>query len=199
MSTAYVYEALRTPRGRVRRDGGTLAGVPAHDLLAGLLRELADRGVRADSVDDVVIGVSTTHGEQAGDVARVALMAAGWPDSIPAGTVSRFCCSGLDALASAAAQVASGQVDVVLAGGVESMSRVPMLGDRPAFAVDAELGAATGFVTIGVSADYTAAVHGFSREELDAWAMRSHQRSAAATWDSVVPVGGAAGVVLAGD
>ena len=199
MSTAYVYEALRTPRGRVRRDGGTLAGVPAHELLAGLLRELAARELPTESVDDVVIGVSTTHGEQAGDVARVALMAAGWPDSIPAGTVSRFCCSGLDALASAVAQVASGHVDLVVSGGVESMSRVPMLGDRPAFAVDAELGAATGFVTIGVSADYTAAVHGFSRSELDAWALRSHQRSAAAAWDSVVPVRAGDDVLLATD
>ncbi len=185
----YIYDAVRTPRGRVRRDGGTLAGIPAHDLLAGLLRALADRGLDVDTVEDVVIGVSTTVGEQAGDLARVAVIRAGWPDAIPAGVVSRMCCSGLDALASAAAQVRSGLADVVVAGGAESMSRVPMLSDRPAFALDEELGEATGFVTIGVSADHTAAKHGFTRTELDAFAVRSHERSVAAPpWASLIPV-----------
>lgn len=188
MTEAFVYEAVRTPRGRVRRDGGTLAEVPAHELAAQLLREIESRGVPADAVQDVVLGVSTAHGEQAADLARVAVMAAGWPDSTPAGVVSRMCCSGLDALATASAQVRSGMLDVVVAGGAESMSRVPMMSDRPAFAFDPGVGATTGFVTIGVSADLTAAQHGFSRADLDAWAVRSHQRSAAASWDSIVPV-----------
>ncbi len=184
-----VYDAVRSPRGRVRRGGGTLAGVPAHDLLAGLLRELADRGLAAGAVEDVVIGVSTAVGEQAADLARVAVARAGWPDEVPAGVVSRMCCSGLDAIASGAAQVRSGMAGLVVVGGAESMSRVPMLSDRPAFATDSDLGEATGFVTIGVSADHTAAVHGIPRPALDAYAVRSHQRSAAATpWESLVPV-----------
>ena len=199
MPEAYVYEAVRTPRGRVRRDGGTLAGVPAYELLAGLLRELSSRGVPAERVDDVLMGVSTTVGEQAGDLARVAVMAAGWPDDVPAGVVSRMCCSGLDAIASASAQVRSGMADVVVAGGAESMSRVPMLSDQPAFALDADLGDLTGFVTIGVSADLTAHKHGFTREELDAFAVRSHTRAAGASWDCVVPVTRDGEVLLALD
>jgi len=199
MTEAFVYEAVRTPRGRVRRDGGTLAGLPAHELLAQLLRELERRDLPLDAVEDVVIGVSTAHGEQAADLGRVAVMAAGWPDAIPAGVVSRMCCSGLDAIATASAQVRSGMLDVVVAGGAESMSRVPMMSDKPAFAFDPGVGGTTGFVTIGVSADLTAAKHGFSREELDGWAVRSHRRSAAATWGSVVPVMQDGETVLAQD
>jgi len=196
---AYVYEAVRTPRGRVRRDGGTLAGVPAYDLLAGLLRELGDRGVPPEAVDDVVMGVATVVGEQAGDLARIAVMRAGWPDDRPAGIVSRMCCSGLDAVASGSAQVRAGMADLVVVGGAESMSRVPMLSDRPAFALEEELGDATGFVTIGVSADLTAHKHGFTRTDLDAFAVRSHTRAAAAAWDCVVPVLVDGEVVLATD
>jgi acetyl-CoA C-acetyltransferase len=119
----------------------------------------------------------------------MAVMAAGWPDTVPGGMVSRMCTSGLDALASGAAQVKSGMADLVVAGGAESMSRVPMFSDRPAFALEEPLGELTGFVTIGVSADLTAARHGFTRQDLDAWAVRSHQRAAAApAWESVVPV-----------
>jgi acetyl-CoA C-acetyltransferase len=197
---AFVYQAVRTPRGRVKRDGGTLAGVPSYELLAQLLRELSARGVPGEAVDDVVIGVSTTVGEQAGDLARVAVLRAGWPDEVSAGVVSRMCCSGLDAIASAAAQVRSGQADLVVAGGAESMSRVPMLSDAPAFAMEPELGAATGFVTIGVAADYTAAKHGFTRTELDAFAVRSHERAAAApAWECVVPVTAGGATLLAAD
>lgn len=189
MTEAYVYDAVRTPRGRVRKDGGTLAGVPAYELFAGLLTELEQRGVPPEAVDDIVAGVSTIHGEQAADVPRMAVMKAGWPDTTPAGMVSRMCTSGLDALATGAAQVKAGMAELVVAGGAESMSRVPMFSDRPAFALDEELGELTGFVTIGVSADLTAAKHGFSRTELDAWAVRSHERAAAADpGRHVVPV-----------
>lgn len=178
-SDALVYDAIRLPRARVRKTGGTLAEVPAHHLLAQLLGHLADRGADPTTVDDLLIGVSTAAGEHA-DVGRAAVMAAGWPDEVPSGLVSRLCCSGLDALGSAAAQVASGAARVVVAGGVESMSRVPMMSDRPGFAVDPELGDLTGFVTIGVSADATALEHGITREQLDAYAARSHERSLAA-------------------
>ncbi len=189
MTEALVYESIRTPRGRVRKDGGTLADVPAYELFAGLLSELSARGIPAEAVDDIVAGVSTVFGEQAADVPRMAVMKAEWPDTVPAGTVSRMCTSGLDAIATAAAQVKAGMADVVVAGGAESMSRVPMFSDKTAFALDEQLGDLTGFVTIGVSADLTAASHGFTREELDAWAVRSHQRSAAApVWESSIPV-----------
>lgn len=196
---ALIYEAIRTPRGRVRKGGGTLASLPAYDLLAQLLSDLGDRGVPPEHVDDVVIGVSTTVGEQAGDLARVAVMRAGWPDGTPAGVVSRLCSSGLDAIAGGAAQVRAGMADVVVVGGAESMSRTPMMSDAPAFALEPELGAATGFVTIGVSADATAAKHGFTRDELDAWAVRSHRRALAAEWDCVVPVTADGSTVLAHD
>jgi acetyl-CoA C-acetyltransferase len=151
-------------------------------------------------VQDIIAGVSTVYGEQAGDVPRLAVMRAGWPDTTPAGMVSRMCTSGLDALAMGAAQVKSGMADVVVAGGAESMSRVPMFSDRPAFALEEQLGETTGFVTIGVSADLTAAQHGFTRQELDAWAVRSHERSAAApAWESVVPLRRDGEVLLARD
>jgi acetyl-CoA C-acetyltransferase len=197
---AFVYEAVRTPRGRVKKDGGTLSGVPAYELLAGLLTELTARGVPADAVQDVIAGVSTVHGEQAADVPRMAVMAAGWPDTVPGGMVSRMCTSGLDALATGAAQVKSGMADLIVAGGAESMSRVPMFSDRPAFALEEPLGELTGFVTIGVSADLTAAKHGFTRQDLDGWAVRSHQRAAAApAWESVIPVRRDGGTLLAAD
>ena len=145
------------------------------------------------------MGVSTTVGEQAGDLARVAVIQAGWPDELSAGVVSRMCCSGLDAVASGSAQVRSGMADVVVVGGAESMSRVPMLSDKPAFALDPALGDTTGFVTIGVSADLTAHKHGFTREDLDAFAVRSHTRASAAKWECVVPVKVDGQVVLATD
>ncbi|HLS79738.1 MAG TPA: thiolase family protein [Nocardia sp.] len=196
----FVYDTVRTPKARVRRAGGTLAEVPAHELLAQVLNALCERGTPADRVDEVVIGTSTTVGEQGGDVARAALLWAGWPDEISAGVVSRLCCSGLDALATGAAEIAAGSAQVVVAGGVESMSRVPMMADRPAFATDTALGDRTGYVPIGVSADLTAVRYGFTRAELDAAALASHRRAAAApTWESLVPVRGQEGVLLAGD
>lgn len=188
-----VYDAIRLPRARVRKDGGTLSGVPAHHLLAQLLGHLADRGVDPTTVEDLLIGVSTAAGEHAG-VGRAAIMAAGWPDEVPSGLVSRLCCSGLDALGSAAAQIASGSAEVMVAGGVESMSRVPMMSDRPGFALDTETGDLTGFVTIGVSADATALEHGITRDQLDAYAVRSHERSLAAPASSrVMPATDSAG------
>lgn len=200
MGEAFVYAAVRTPRGRLKRDGGTLADVPAHELLAGLLTEFTARGIPAEAVEDIVCGTSTVFGEQAGDVPRMAVMQAGWPDETPAGMVTRMCTSGLDAIAVAAAQVRSGMADVMIAAGAESMSRVPMFSDQPAFAMQEPVSELTGFVTIGVSADLTAAKHGFTRTELDAWALRSHERSATAPpWESLIPVRRAGRVLLAAD
>lgn len=195
-SDVFVYDAVRTPKGRVRRGGGTLADVPAYELLATLLRALQARGLDTDRVDDIVIGTSTAAGDQGGDVARAAALWAHWPDTVPGGVVSRLCCSGLDAIGTAAAKVASGMHDVVVAGGVESMSRVPMLTDKPAFAYEGPLQDVTGYVTIGVAADLTAADAGFTREDLDRYAVASHRRSAASTSASIVPITSGDTVVL---
>ncbi|QBJ97362.1 acetyl-CoA C-acyltransferase [Rhodococcus sp. ABRD24] len=200
MSRALVFDAIRLPRGRVRRDGGTLATEAPHRLFAQLLSALEQRLPVAEHVDDVVVGISTVTGEQAGNLARAAVQYAGWPEHVGGAVVSRLCCSGLDALATAAAKVVSGQSGVVVAGGVESMSRVPILSDRPAIATDVELGERTGFVTIGVSADATAAAYGFTREQLDAYAAQSHRRAVAApVSDSVVPVRRGGEILLATD
>ena len=199
-SEVFIYDAVRTPKAKVRRNGGTLADVPAHDLLGQALAALQDRGLPAQLVDDVLIGTSTAFGEQGGDVARAALLWAGWPDDVPAGVVSRLCCSGLDAVESAAAKVAAGVAAVVVAGGVEAMSRVAMLSDKPAFASYDELGERTGYVSIGVSADLTASEFGFTRTDLDAAAMRSHQRALSMPPSkSVVPVSAGADTVLEAD
>ncbi|GAA5109145.1 thiolase family protein [Nocardia iowensis] len=188
MPDAYIYDAIRLPRARVRKAGGTLAEIAPYELFGQLLLALESHSISADSIDDILVGISTTVGEQGGNLARAAALWAGWPDRVPGGVVSRLCCSGLDAVESAAARVAAGYADVIVAGGVESMSRVPMLSDRPAIATDADLGERTGFVTIGVSADLTAASSGITRAELDAYAVRSHQKATAApTSASVVP------------
>ena len=202
-SGVYIYDAVRTPKARVRREGGTLAGLPAHELLGQLLTALRERGLPADLVDDMVIGTSTAIGEQGGDIARASALWAGWPDHVPGGVVSRLCCSGLDALETAAAKVAAGAADVVVAGGVESMSRVPILSDRPGFVLDEMLGERTGFVTIGVSADLTAAWCGFDRTHLDAAAVESHRRALAAAGsappEAVIPVRAGGHTVLTSD
>lgn len=193
----FVYDAVRTPKGRVRRTGGTLAEVPPYELLATLLRALANRGLDAHIVEDMVIGTSTAAGEQGGDIARAAALWAGWPDSVPGGVVSRLCCSGLDAISTAAAKVGAGMHDVVVAGGIESMSRVPMLVDKPAFAFEGDLQEATGYVTIGVAADMTAADAGFTREELDRYAVLSHRRSVAApSSNSIIAITSGERVIL---
>lgn len=204
MLDAYVYDAVRTPRGRVRRGGGTLAEIPPQELTAQLLRALDERldlSKRSIHVDDVILGVNTAIREQGANVAKIAAICADWPDDVSGTVVSRLCCSGLDAISSAAARVSSGVDDVIVAGGVESMSREPMLSDEPAIALDEELADRTGFVTIAVSADFTAHLAKLERAELDAYAYRSHQRSAAA-WaeghfkSSVIAVHDADGSIL---
>lgn len=200
MSNALILDAVRTPRARVRRGGGTLAALSPAELLAVVLRELTARGLHDEQVDDLIVGVSTPVGEQGGNVGRVAAILAGWSDAVPAGITSRLCCSGLDAISAGAAQILSGGADLIVAAGVESMSRVPMLADSPAFAIDPAMGEATGFVSIGISADATAIRAGISRAELDAYGMRSQQRaSSAPAWGSIVPVTTPSGAVLAHD
>ena len=187
---ALIVDAVRTPRGK-GRDGGALSGVrPAH-LLAHLVRALGDRH-GLDGADDLIAGCSTQSGEQGTNVARLAALLAGF-DRLSASTVSRFCASGLDAIATGAAQVLTPFASVVFAGGVESMSRAPMFSDRGAWFADPEIAEATGFVHMAVSADLLATRAGFTKEQLDAYAVESHRRARRARdegWNRcVVPVG----------
>ncbi|UYP19086.1 acetyl-CoA C-acyltransferase [Rhodococcus sp. Z13] len=177
---AYIYDAVRLPRARVRRSGGTLAGTRPVEMVAHLLEALDERCGASEVVDDVLLGISTVTGEQSGNIARAAVQWAGWPDHVPGGVVSRMCCSGLDAVETGAMRVSAGAARAVVAGGVESMSRVPMFADSPPIAADPDLGERTGFVTIGVSADLTAARYGFGRDLLDSYAVASHGRAAQA-------------------
>jgi acetyl-CoA C-acetyltransferase len=199
---AFVYEAIRTPRGR-GKPNGALHGVTPVDLVVGLLHELQHRHPDLDpaGVDDVVLGVVTPINDQGADLARTAVLVAGWPDTVGGVQLNRFCASGLEAVNQAAARVRSGWEGLIVAGGVESMSRVPMGSDGGAWMSDPDIAAATGFVPQGVSADLIATIEGFSREDVDRYAARSQQRAAAA-WGSgafdrsVVPVLDRAGTVV---
>ncbi len=176
MEAVYLYDAIRTPRGRGKAGVGALSGVTPLWLLRGQLRALANRN-RLDTaqVDDVLIGCVTQTGEQGGCIARTAVLDAGWAQTVPALTLNRFCASGLEALNLAAAKVAGGGDELVVAGGVESMSRVAMGSDGGAWLQDARAIASLGFVPQGISADLIATLEGFSREQLDRWALRSHR------------------------
>jgi len=181
MDEVYLYDAMRTPRGRGKADTGALAGITPLWLLRGLLKALPER-LQFDpvQVDDVLIGCVTQTGEQGGCIARTAVLDAGWPQTVPGLTLNRFCASGLEAINLAAAKVGGGGDALVLAGGVESMSRVAMGSDGGAWLLDARAIREIGFVPQGISADLIATLEGFSREQLDAWALRSHQRAAQA-------------------
>ena len=201
MTEAYVFEAIRTPRGAAKETGALHAVKPV-SLVAGLLRAIAER-TRIDParVEDLILGCSTAYGDQGGNIAKTALLFAGWPESVSGMTVNRYCISGLEAVAVAAAKVASRAAELVLAGGVESMSRVPMMADRASWFADPEIARATRFVHMGIAADLIATLDGRTREELDDVAVRSHARAAAAAREgrfarSIVPVRDAAGDVV---
>ncbi|MFF7333550.1 acetyl-CoA C-acetyltransferase [Streptomyces sp. NPDC008150] len=195
MSTeAYVYEAIRTPRGRGRANGA-LHGIKPVDLVVGLLNEVRHRmpGLDPAGVDDVVLGVVSPVGDQGSDIARTAAMAAGLPHTVAGVQANRFCASGLEAVNMAAAKVRSGWEDLVLAGGVESMSRVPMGSDGGAWSMDPATNYDTGFVPQGVGADLIATLEGFGRADVDAYAAQSQARATEAWKEgrfdrSVVPV-----------
>jgi acetyl-CoA C-acetyltransferase len=199
---AFVYQAIRTPRGRGKANGALHEVTPV-DLVVGLLHELSRRqpGLDPAGVDDVVLGVVTPINDQGADLARTAVLMAGWPDTVGGVQLNRFCSSGLEAVNQAAARVRSGWESLIVAGGVESMSRVPMGSDGGAWMNDPEIARATGFVPQGVSADLIATIEGFSREDVDGYAVRSQQRAAQA-WSSgafgasVVPVVDRAGAVV---
>ncbi len=191
---ALIFDAIRTPRGKGKSNGSLHTTKPV-DLVVGLMHEMLGRHVKLDPnrVDDVVLGCVTPVGDQGADIAKTAAIKAGLPDTVAGVQLNRFCASGLEAVNVAAQKVASGWEDLVFAGGVESMSRVPMGTDGGAWAMDPETAYDTSFVPQGVSADLIATVEEFSREDVDAYAVRSQERASAAQeagkFDgSVVPV-----------
>ena len=205
MNHAFIYDAIRTPRGKGKSDG-SLHEVKPIDLLAGLLAQLQQRtGLDTAAVDDVVMGVVSPVGEQGSVIAKVAALKAGWDFKASGVQINRFCASGLEAVNLAAQKVRSGWEDLVVAGGVESMSRVPIGSDGGAWAQDPSTNIATLFVPQGIGADLIATLAGFTRDDVDAYALQSQQRAAqarAAGWfdRSVVPVRDAMGqVILAQD
>ncbi len=180
MTDAYIFDAVRTPRGKGKKDGSLHEVTPIH-LLTTLLGALQSRN-KLDTalVDDVVLGCVTPIGEQGQDIARTAVLHAGWAESVAGVTQSRFCASGLESVNLAAMKVMSGQEDLVVAGGVESMSRWAMGSDGGAMVMDPRVNGHMGFVPQGIGADLIASMEGFSRHDVDAFAVRSQQRAAAA-------------------
>ena len=203
MSTeAYVYDAIRTPRGRGKANGA-LHGTKPIDLVVGLIHEIRNRfpGLDPAAIDDIVLGVVGPVGDQGSDIARISAIAAGLPDTVAGVQENRFCASGLEAVNMAAMKVRSGWEDLVLAGGVESMSRVPMASDGGAWFADPMTNYDTGFVPQGIGADLIATIEGFSRRDVDEYAALSQERAADAWKDgrfdrSVVPVRDRNGLVV---
>jgi acetyl-CoA C-acetyltransferase len=180
MTEAFIYDAIRTPRGKGKKDG-SLHEVKPINLLAGVLTELQRRnGFDTAAVDDVVMGVVSPVGEQGAVIAKVAALKAGWDFKASGMQINRFCASGLEAVNLAAQKVRSGWEDLVVAGGVESMSRVPLGADGGAWAQDPETNSATLFVPQGIGADLIATIEGFSRADVDAFALESQRRAAKA-------------------
>ncbi|QKT08765.1 acetyl-CoA C-acetyltransferase [Gordonia sp. X0973] len=198
---AFIYEAVRTPRGKQR--GGALHSVKPIDLVSGLIRQLLARhgGLTPTDVNDVILGVVSPVGEQGAVIARTAALVSGLGETVPGTQINRFCASGLEAVNLAAAKVASGFDDLVLAGGVESMSRVPMGSDGGALFMDPATAYDNYIAPQGIGADLIATMEGFSREDVDAFAAESQARAAKA-WESgyfaksVLPVTDINGVVL---
>jgi acetyl-CoA C-acetyltransferase len=200
MRDAYIYDAIRTPRGRGKQDG-SLHSVKPISLVTGLLRELQARHqIDTALIDDLLLGCVTPVGDQGANIARIAALAAGWDWKVAGMQLNRFCASGLEAVNLAAQKVRSGWDDLVVAGGVESMSRVPAGSDGGAWSLDPETSLRTGFVPQGVSADLIATLDGDHREHLDAYALRSQQKAnaarAAGRWHSIIPVRDQNGVLL---
>ena len=190
---ALIFDAIRTPRGRGKASGA-LHEVKPITLLTGLLNSLQTRNkFETVDVDDIVIGCVTAVGDQGAVIAKTAALEAGWDDNVAGVVINRFCASGLEAVNTAAMKIRSGWEHLIVAGGVESMSRVPMGSDGGAWAMDPETNMDTGFMPQGIGADLIAQLGGYSREDVDAFSVRSHQKAAAA-WErgsfknSVIPV-----------
>ncbi|MBI3286240.1 MAG: acetyl-CoA C-acetyltransferase [Burkholderiales bacterium] len=202
-NAAFVYEAIRTPRGKGKKDG-SLHEVKPIRLLSGLLRDLAQRTqLDTSRVDDAIIGCVTPVGDQGANIAKTALLMADWDVAVPGFQLNRFCASALEAVNIAAQKVASGWEDLIVAGGIESMSRVPMMSDGGAWAMDPETSMRTAFVPQGIGADLIATLAGFTREDVDGFALRSQKKAAKAQADglftrSVVPVRDDIGQIILG-
>jgi len=193
MADAYIFDAVRTPRGKGKKDG-SLHEITALSLASQVLEAIRDRnGLDTSKVDDVVLGCVAPVGEQGSDIARTAVLTADYAENVAGVQINRFCASGLEAVNMAAAKVISGEADLTIGGGVESMSRVPMGSDGGAWPTDPSSAFKTYFMPQGVSADLIATLYGFSRDDVDAYAVES-QRRAAQSWaegrfsKSVVPV-----------
>lgn len=193
MTDAFIFDAVRTPRGKGKPDGG-LNEVAPIKLATTALKAIRDRaGLDTGQVDDVVLGVVEPFGEQGSDIARIAVLDAGFAETVAGIQVNRFCASGLDACNFAAAQVMSGQSDMAIGGGVEGLSRVPMGAAGNVQGCDPEVAFDTFFIPQGISGDLIATKYGFSREDVDRYALLSQQRAATAIADrrfdrSIVPV-----------
>ena len=193
MTDAFIYDHLRSPRGR-GKVGGALNPITPINLATQVLAGLRDRNDLDTSIlDDVILGCVAPVGEQGANVARVAAINANYAESVPGKQINRFCASGLEAVNAGASQVMAGQATAVVGGGLESMSRVPMMSDGGAWAIDPQVAYHTYFVPQGISADLIATLHGISREDCDAYAVESQHRAARA-WEggyfkrSVLPI-----------
>lgn len=201
MTQALIFDALRTPRGKGKADGALYSVKPVN-LVAGLLRALQQRcELDTSQVDDVVLGCVTPIGDQGADIAKTAVQAADWDVSVAGVQINRFCASGLEAVNLGAMKVRSGFEELVVVGGVESMSRVPMGSDGGAWVLDPETNMHSHFTPQGIGADLIATLEGFSREEVDRFALQSQQKAARARASgafakSLVPVQDQNGIVL---
>lgn len=202
MTECFIYDAVRTPRGKGRKKDGALADATPLQLAKAVLRVLPERGgFDSKEIEDVIFGCVEPVGEQGANVGRMAALMAGYDEGVPGFQLNRFCSSGLEAVNIAAAKVKAGDVDLIVAGGVESMSRIPMGASGGAWSADPELAWSTSFVPQGISADLIATKHGHSRHDVDSFAVESQSRAAAA-WEnryfdrSVIPVKDAVGVTM---
>jgi len=201
MTEAYIFDAIRTPRGKGKKDG-SLHEVKPISLLTGLMHALVERNhLDTSKIEDVVLGCVTPVADQGGDIAKTAAIAAGWSDDVSGMQLNRFCASGLEAVNVAAMKIRSGWEDLVVAGGVESMSRIAMGSDGGPWALDPETNLKSSFVPQGVGADLIATLDGYTRADVDAFAVNSQKKAAAAQaagrFDrSVIPVKDHAGVTI---
>jgi acetyl-CoA C-acetyltransferase len=201
MSDALIFDAVRTPRGKGKKDGSLHKITPIH-LLKNMYDALQERNnLDTSKVDDVVLGVVTPVAEQGSCIARVSALYAGWNERVAGVTQNRFCASGLESVNLAAMKIMSGQEDLVVAGGLESMSRIPMGSDGGAWYMDPRVNNTVQFIPQGIGADISATQMGYSRKDVDAFAVRSHQLAAAAQSAghfsrSIVPVRDINGVIV---
>ena len=201
MTDAYIYDAIRTPRGK-GKSTGALHEVRAIDLLSDVLKELKHRNkLDTSQVDDGIFGCVTAMDDQGGNIGKASLLFADWHESVGGMQINRFCCSGLEAVNLAAMKIRSGLEDLIVAGGVESMSRVPMHSDDGPMLFDPDVVGKINYLPQGVAADLIATIEGFSREELDAYALQSHQRATYAMQKgyfdkSLVPIRDWVGLVI---